>query len=205
MGAINSTLEGKTMNKLTGYLCIALLGFTGWHLPAGAQANQGPTCDEITSGYICSGQIVPEIIVSAPRSLWQPASPLHIYSILQGLQDSALQQIMDTNVAAIQAALAQYRGLNVESELVEDRQERAAQVADFRARTTELDQKIWEEGLFTCTEIGNAATTLGLTATFVAAVAAAPPLGLAVPPMVLVGASGLALTGDLMVNYVCQD
>ena len=50
------------------FLCIAALGIAGWPIPASSNgANPGPTCDEITSAYLC-GPVVPEIVVTAPRT-----------------------------------------------------------------------------------------------------------------------------------------
>ena len=106
------------------YLCIVLLGVSSWPMPATAQggANSGPTCDEITSGYICDGTFVPEMVVTAP-TIWSSNTRIYM-NALQGLATDDLEDFIAASVAAILAARNQYASdsMNPGTSTVESRQ-----------------------------------------------------------------------------------
>ncbi|MYF51463.1 MAG: hypothetical protein F4220_15125 [Gammaproteobacteria bacterium] len=120
------------MNKLTGYLCIALLGISGWPLPASAQANQGPTCDEITSGYICDGQFIPELVVTADRVVWTAPTNLADYLALLEHDVDQLSAFISASVANVMAAQNQYGDYQPSASRISQAQDIAEEVLEVK-------------------------------------------------------------------------
>ena len=179
------------MKKITiGYLCIVLLGISNWPTPASAQggANPGPTCDEITSSYVCS---IPEVLVTAPRNFWFHG--WYWQSILGQLNNRQLSEFINAATKAILQSLPdEYRtGLQaVSSGHVRNRQRMAQKIVDTRETFAELQAWV-DDNAPSCHDLTVWAQAAGL---IVVTGAALPPVSF---PGVVVGviiSSGSMLT-----------
>ncbi len=145
-----------------GYLCIVLLGVSSWPMPATAQggANPGPTCDEITSGYICDGKFVPEMVVTAPR-IWN-SNTLTYIDALQGLATDDLEAFITASVAATLAVRNQYAidQMNPNASTVASRQSTSKDIVEWRKRAAQVE-RWYEENAPSCEALANYAVLLG--------------------------------------------
>ena len=197
------------MKNVVVHLCIALLTIANWLIPARAAiASSGPTCDEITSAQLCSGNAVPEVLVTAPYYNWLDAYWLSY--IMRTLSDQALA---DFTTASIQAILRQLPDdvteMMVYSAQLMAQREQAERVNREIAveRVAELNRQVEEFGMTYCTEIAYAASALGLVVATSAAVIATGPGGvIAIPAMVrITGGVGMSMTGLTLATFVCEE
>ncbi len=174
------------MKRITfGYLCIVLLGIANWPMLAIAQggANSNPTCDEITSAYVCT---VPEVLVTAPRTWWLYGTQLQHY--LNQLTDRELLRFTEMAIATIRAQLPEDLNSSLSDSKIERRQENAEAVLMHREFIKELTKFADSDS---CDRIAIVAAAFG--ATLVRLQAAGP-----------IGVTGYLVTlGGLAVAYAC--
>ena len=131
-------------------------------MPAIAQggSNSGPTCDEITSGYICDGSFVPEMVVTAPN-IWTSNTRIYM-NALQSLATDDLEAFIAASVAAILAARNQYAidTMSPGTSTIESRQSASKDIVKWRKRADQVEQ--WfEENSPSCEELADYAELLG--------------------------------------------
>ena len=147
---------------LTGYLWVVFLGLASWSTQAkaiGMWMTTGPTCDEITSGYICDGTFVPEVVVTAPR-IWHPHPRIYVPA-LAGLSSEELNAFIAASLAAILAA-RNHADIDIpSSSAVLNRQSQAAKVMEYRDKVAKIDQWVVENSP-SCEAIHDYAALLGM-------------------------------------------
>ena len=188
-----------------GFLCILLLGVWGWSIRAMAAATQCPPplvrCDG--GGTV---EPVPEIIVTAP-SLWTDWYSFHMnaqYEIWGMSSAERVAFIAAPDQAIIAAMLAAGHDAPTNQE-IDIRQEYAQDVEELQNATDEVKQQVDQFAYTHSSDIAAAAAIAGISVTTIAAVVAAPPVGVYVPAQVWATGGSLGISSIVLAQWVCDE